>query len=457
MPRLSVLGAAGTVTGSKYLIEHRGLRVLVDCGLFQGLKSLRLMNWAAAPFDPRSLDAVILTHAHLDHSGYLPALVRDGFAGPVWCTHATSELSGLLLPDSGHLQEEDAEYANRKGFSKHHPALPLYTEDDARRALKRLRTVRFGEDLPLGRGATARLTHAGHILGAASVRLALDGASVLFSGDLGRYDDLLMRDPADPPAADTLVIESTYGDRLHAGDDPSEALAAIVRRTVARGGTVLMPAFAVGRAQLLLHVIARLKARDAIPDVPVFLNSPMAIDTTELYRRFPKGHRLDESELEAMATVATLVRDVEASKALVRSRYPSIVISASGMLTGGRVLHHLKALGPDARNAIVLVGYQAAGTRGADLQAGRRTLRIHGADHEIRAEVATVHGLSAHGDADDLLRWARAMPAAPRRVLVTHGEPAAAQALAARLRDTLHWHVEVPAMGDTADLDPSGH
>jgi metallo-beta-lactamase family protein len=452
MPRLSVLGAAGTVTGSKYLIEHRGLRVLVDCGLFQGLKSLRLMNWAAPPVDPRSLDAVLLTHAHLDHSGYLPALVRDGFAGPVWCTHATSELCGLLLPDSGHLQEEDAEYANRKGFSKHHPALPLYTEDDARRALKRLRTVRFGEELPLGQGATARLSHAGHILGAASVRLALDGASVLFSGDLGRYDDLLMRDPADPPAADTLVIESTYGDRLHAGDDPSEALAAIVRRTVARGGTVLLPAFAVGRAQLLLHVIAQLKARDAIPDVPVFLNSPMAIDTTELYRRFPKGHRLDEAELRAMATVATMVRDVEASKALVRSRYPSIVISASGMATGGRVLHHLKALGPDARNAIVLVGYQAAGTRGADLQAGRRTLRIHGADHEIRAEVATLHGLSAHGDADDLLRWARAMPAAPRRVLVTHGEPAAAQALAARLHEALGWRTEVPAMGDTTDL-----
>ena len=452
MPRLSVLGAAGTVTGSKYLIEHRGLRVLVDCGLFQGLKSLRLMNWAAPPVDPRSLDAVLLTHAHLDHSGYLPALVRDGFAGPVWCTHATSELCGLLLPDSGHIQEEDAEYANRKGFSKHHPALPLYTEDDARRALERLRTVHFGEDLPLGRGATARLTHAGHILGAASVRLALDGASILFSGDLGRYDDLLMRDPADPPAADTLVIESTYGDRLHAGDDPSEALAAIVRRTVARGGTVLLPAFAVGRAQLLLHVIAQLKARDAIPDVPVFLNSPMAIDTTELYRRFPKGHRLDDAELRAMATVATMVRDVEASKALVRSRYPSIVISASGMATGGRVLHHLKALGPDARNAIVLVGYQAAGTRGADLQAGRRTLRIHGADHEIRAEVATLHGLSAHGDADDLLRWARAMPAAPRRVLVTHGEPAAAQALAARLHEALGWRTEVPAMGDTTDL-----
>jgi metallo-beta-lactamase family protein len=456
MPRLTFLGAAGTVTGSKYLVEHRGLRVLVDCGLFQGLKSLRLMNWAAPPVDPRTLDAVLLTHAHLDHAGYLPALVRDGFAGPVWCTRPTAELAGLLLPDSGHIQEEDAAYANRKGFSKHHPALPLYTEDDARRALQRLRTARFGEDVPLGHGATACFTHAGHILGAASLRLALGGASVLFSGDLGRYDDLLMRDPADAPAADTLVIESTYGDRLHTDDDPSDELAAIVRRTAARGGTVLVPAFAVGRAQLLLHVIAQLKARDAIPDLPVYLNSPMAIDTTALYRRFAKGHRLDDAQLQAMATVATMVRDVEASKALVASRFPSIIVSASGMATGGRVLHHLKALGPDARNTIVLAGYQAAGTRGADLQAGRRTLRIHGADHEIRAEVATVHGLSAHADADDLLRWARTMPTPPRRAYVTHGEPTAAQAFAERLRAGLHWQAEVPAMGDIAELGRTG-
>jgi metallo-beta-lactamase family protein len=452
MTRLTFLGGAGTVTGSKYLVEHDGLRLLVDCGLFQGLKPLRLMNWAHAAFEPRSIDAVLLTHAHLDHSGWLPALVRDGFAGPVWCTPPTLELCRLLLPDSGHLQEEDAAYANRKGFSRHHPALPLYTEQDAERALARLRTVRFGEDLPLGRGASARFTHAGHILGAASVRIALRDRALLFSGDLGRYDDLLMRDPADAPAADVVVMESTYGDREHPDDDPSDELAAIVSRTVARGGTVLIPAFAVGRAQLLLHVIARMKRRGAIPDVPVFLNSPMAVDTTALYRHFHKGHRLDEDALHAMATVATMVRGVEESKALNRMKYPSVIVSASGMATGGRVLHHLKALAPDPRNAIVLVGYQAPGTRGADMQAGRRTLRIHGADHAVRAEVATLQGLSAHGDASDLLRWARSMPAAPSRAFVVHGEPPASAALAARLRAELGWQADVPARGEAVTL-----
>ncbi|MFM1989063.1 MAG: hypothetical protein RJA99_2020 [Pseudomonadota bacterium] len=452
MTRLSFLGAAGTVTGSKCLVEHGPSRLLVDCGLFQGLKALRLQNWAVPPIDPRSLDAVLLTHAHIDHSGFLPRLVRDGFAGPVWCTDATRELCNLLLPDSGHLQEEDADYANRKGFSKHHPALPLYTEADAERALKRFRTVRFGQDLDLGHGASARFTHAGHILGAASLRLALDGRSIVFSGDLGRYDDVLMRDPAPAPAADVVVIESTYGDRLHPDDDPSDELADAIVRTVARGGSVLIPAFAVGRAQLLLYVIARLKARRAIPDVPVFLNSPMAIDTTSLYRRFPKGHRLDDAELEAMSTVATMVRDVEASKALVRAAYPCVIVSASGMATGGRVLHHLKAMAPDPRNTVVLAGYQAEGTRGASLQAGARTLRIHGADHPVRAEVVTVQGLSAHADADDLLRWARSMPGTPLRAFVVHGEPAASSALAARLRTELGWTVDVPAQGEAFEL-----
>jgi metallo-beta-lactamase family protein len=452
MTRLTFLGAAGTVTGSKHLVEHGGSRVLVDCGLFQGLKALRLMNWADPPIDPRTLDAVLLTHAHIDHSGYLPRLVRDGFRGLAWSTDATRELCGLLLPDSGHLQEEDAAYANRKGFSKHHPALPLYTEADAELALKRLRAVKFGEALDLGEGASARFSHAGHILGAASVRLEVEGTSVLFSGDLGRYDDLLMRDPADAPAADVVVMESTYGNRLHRDDDPADELAAIITRTAGRGGSVLIPAFAVGRAQLLLHVIAELKRRQAIPDVPVFLNSPMAIDTTALYRRFARGHRLDETQLQAMSTVAKMVRSVEESEALNRVKYPSIIVSASGMLTGGRVLHHLKALGPDPRNTIVLAGYQAAGTRGADLQAGKRTLRIHGADHEIRAEVVTVTGLSAHGDADDLLRWARSMPGAPRRAYLVHGEPPASQAFAQTLHDTLGWSVEVPALGDSVPL-----
>jgi len=452
MTRLTFLGAAGTVTGSKYLLEHDGLRLLVDCGLFQGLKALRLRNWEHLPLDPRSIDAVLLTHAHLDHSGYLPALVRDGFRGAVWCTPPTLALCRLLLPDSGHLQEEDAAYANRKGFSKHHPALPLYTEADAERALERFRTVRFGEELSLGGGASARFTHAGHILGAASVRLAIGGRSILFSGDLGRYDDLLMRDPADAPAADTLVVESTYGDREHIETDPGDALAELIVRTIGRGGSVLIPAFAVGRAQLLLHIIARLKGSGAIPDVPVFLNSPMAVDTTALYRHYARGHRLDDAALAAMAGVARMVRGVEESKALNRLNYPSIIVSASGMATGGRVLHHLKSLGPDPRNTIVLAGYQAPGTRGADLQAGKRSLRIHGADHAIRAEVAALAGLSAHADASDLLRWARTMPQAPQRTFVTHGEPDAAHALAGQLRQRLHWKAEVPAHGDTVEL-----
>jgi len=453
MPTLTFLGAAGTVTGSKTLFEHGGRRWLIDCGLFQGLKALRLMNWDRPPFDPASIDAVLLTHAHLDHSGFLPALVRHGFRGPVWCTRATQSLCGLLLPDSGHLQEEDAAYANRKGFSKHHPALPLYTEADAERALKQLRPVAFDRPLDLGHGVTARFTHAGHILGAASVQLSAGERSVLFSGDLGRYDDLLMRDPAAPPRSDVVVIESTYGDREHLDHDPAGELAAIITRTAARGGTVLIPAFAVGRAQLLLHVIAQLKRRGAIPDLPVFLNSPMAVDTTELYRHFAPGHRLDAQALHEMATVATLVRSADDSKALVRMRYPCVIVSASGMATGGRVLHHLKALGPDPRHTIALAGYQAPGTRGADLLAGRRRLRIHGADHEIRAEVISLPGLSAHGDASDLLRWAGSMGAVPRRAFVNHGEPPAARALADRLLERLGWPADVPAMGDAVTLD----
>lgn len=452
--QLTFLGAAGTVTGSKYLLQASGRRVLIDCGLFQGMKTLRTMNWERLPIDPASLDAVVLTHAHIDHSGYLPALIRDGFKGPVWCTSATAELCRLLLPDSGRLQEEDAAYANRKGYSRHQPALPLYSEADAEQALQHLRTVRFDEPRALGAGLQASFSHAGHILGAASVRLSWNEGreSLLFSGDLGRYDDLLMRDPDDPPAADHLVMESTYGDRLHADDDPTDELAQAVRRTISRGGSVIIPAFAVGRAQLLLHVIAQLKARRDIPDVPVFLNSPMAVDTTALYRRFARGHRLSETELAAMAGVARMVRSVEESKALNRNRVPCIIVSASGMATGGRVLHHLAALGPDPRTTIVLVGYQSPGTRGADLQAGKRSLRMFGTDVPIQAEVVSISGLSAHGDADDLMRWAGRMPAAPRNTFLVHGEPPAQQALATRLRSERGWNVAIPERGTVVDL-----
>jgi metallo-beta-lactamase family protein len=452
MIRLSFLGGAGTVTGSRFLIEHDSHRILVDCGLFQGLKPLRLRNWEPLPVDPASIDAVVLTHAHIDHSGFIPALARGGFRGRVWCTDATHELCRLLLPDSGRLQQEDADYANRKGFSKHHPALPLYDETDANRALALFKGVRFDRPVTVAPGIVAEFSHAGHILGASSVRIEAGGRSVLFSGDLGRSDDPLMHEPASPPAADWLVIESTYGDRLHGREDPETELAAIIGRTVARGGTVLIPAFAVGRAQLLLHMIACLKRDRRITDVPVFLNSPMAIDTTALYRRFAKDHRLDRESLHALGTVATMVHSVEESKALTRSRYPSVIVSASGMATGGRVLHHLKGLGPDPRNTILLVGYQAPGTRGADLAAGKRTLRMHGADHEIRADVVSLSGLSAHADADELVAWAAAMPEPPQRTFVVHGEPDAAQALAARLRAAHGRPVDVPGHGDTATL-----
>jgi metallo-beta-lactamase family protein len=359
-----------------------------------------------------------------------------------------------LLPDSGRLQEEDAAYANRKGYSKHHPALPLYNEADAERALQHVRSLRFDEPKNLGHGMSATFSHAGHILGASSVRLALGEGqpSVLFSGDLGRYDDLLMRDPNDAPAADFLVMESTYGDRQHGDDDPTDELAQAISRTVARGGSVIIPAFAVGRAQLLLHVIAQLKVRSAIPDVPVFLNSPMAVDTTALYRRFARGHRLDDVQLAAMAGVARMVRSVEESKALNRNRMPSVIVSASGMATGGRVLHHLAALGPDPRSTIILVGYQSPGTRGADLQAGKRTLRMFGGDVDIRAEVVSISGLSAHGDADDLMRWAKSMPGKPRRTFLVHGEPPAQQVFAARLKDTLGWQVDIPQRGTNVEL-----
>jgi metallo-beta-lactamase family protein len=312
--------------------------------------------------------------------------------------------------------------------------------------------VRFGEQLDLRDGISTTFSHAGHILGASSVRLQLGDRSILFSGDLGRYDDLLMRDPADAPASDYLVMESTYGDRLHGDDDPTDELAAVISRTIRRGGSVIIPAFAVGRAQMLLHVIAQLKAQHKIPDAPVFLNSPMAIDTTALYRRFARGHRLDDTQLQQMAKVATMVRSVEESKALNRLNMPSIIISASGMATGGRVLHHLMALGPDPRSAIVLVGYQSPGTRGADLLNGRRTLRMFGQDIDIRAEVASISGLSAHGDADDLMRWAQSMPSAPRRAFLVHGEADAATALAQRLRTTLHWEVDIPARDDAVEL-----
>jgi metallo-beta-lactamase family protein len=449
---IQFLGATNTVTGSRYLISHHGHRILVDCGLFQGYKQLRLKNWAAPPFDPRELAAVVLSHAHLDHSGYLPVLVKRGFKGPVFATAATIELCRILLPDSGFLQEEQARFENRHGYSKHAPALPLYTLEDAEQSLHYFKAVGFGASVTVAPGLTARWSRAGHLLGAASVHLHGSSKSILFSGDLGRSNDLLMKGPEPPPQADYLVIESTYGDRLHESVDVQAQLAEIIHRAHARGGTIVVPTFAIGRAQLMLLLIARLKASGQIPEIPVYLDSPMAIDATPLFERFATEHRLLPQECRQMCHAAELVHTADASKALDRSREPKLILAGSGMATGGRVIHHLKAFAPDPQNLILLVGFQAGGTRGASLVAGARTIRIHGQDVEVMAEVIQLPAMSAHADATGLIAWMRLMSRPPAMTFITHGEPAASDALRQRVERELERHAVVPDYRDHVTL-----
>jgi len=450
--QVDFLGAAGTVTGSKTLLNHADGQLLVDCGLFQGFKNLRLLNWEPSPFDVRKLRSIVLTHAHLDHSGALPLLVRQGFRGKVFATPATIDVCRILLPDSGRLQEEDAEYLGRHRKSRHARPQPLYTEQDAERALELLEPLDLGNQLEVPGGFRLRLQQAGHILGAASVEVEVGGVRALLSGDLGRPDDRLM-----PPAAPIgrvhhIVIESTYGDRLHGPEDPEAVLGEVIRRTVAREGIVVVPAFAVGRAQSLLHAIHRLRTAGRIPDVPVYLNSPMAIDMTELYHRYRQLHRLSVEECEGMCHVAKMVRTVEQSKALNLQRDPAIIIAGSGMATGGRVLHHLKGLAPDSRNSIVFAGFQAGGTRGARMLAGEASIRIHGEDVPVRAEVVSLPGMSAHADANQLLDWLRTAEVPPRAVYLNHGEPAPADALRQRIERGLGWTAIVPRLGQRLTL-----
>jgi metallo-beta-lactamase family protein len=450
--QLQFFGGAGTVTGSKYMLEHEGRQLLVDCGLFQGLKQLRLRNWDALPFAASAVDAVVLTHAHLDHSGFVPRLVKLGYQGPIYCTRGTHDLAQLLLPDSGHLLEEEALYANRHGFSKHHPALPLYDEKEAREALRLFEARPFGEEFEPLPGVKVRMQRAGHMVGAASVRVAWGGHSVLFSGDLGRSSDLVMKPPSPPEPADTLIIESTYGDRLHAKTDVLTALAEVVNRTAARGGIVVIPSFAIGRAQTLLYCLHLLKAQQRIPNLPVYLNSPMAADATAIYRRHRADHRLDAAQCHAMCTAAKIVNTVEESMRLNDLRMPAVIVSASGMATGGRVLHHLKAYAPDRRNTILFAGHQAAGTRGAAMVAGAESVKIHGQYVPIRAEVANLEMLSAHADRDELLAWVAQMPRPPKRVFVTHGEPVPADALRLAIEERHGWPCTVPDHGARFEL-----
>lgn len=446
MLSLKSLGGAGTVTGSKHLLSLDGRKVLIDCGLFQGLKNLRDLNWEPLPVSPRDIDAVILTHAHLDHSGYLPRLVRDGYRGKVYATPATRDVAELILMDSGHLQEKDAEFLNRHKLSRHQPALPLYGVRDAQRAVGHFSTAAFGQTVRLAGGVSFRFRPAGHILGAASVDLEWGGRRIVFSGDIGRYGDPLMPDPVPPPEADYILIESTYGNRIHDGTDPADALGAIVERTIGRGGTLVVPAFAVGRAQELLYYFWKLKQQGRLGSVPLFLDSPMAIDATGLMGRHLEDHRLDMETCREVFAIARYTDDVEASKAISANRFPKIVISASGMATGGRVLHHLKAFAPDARNTILLAGFQAAGTRGRALQEGAEELKIHGLWVSVNAEVAHLDMLSAHADADGLMRWLSGCPRPPRKVFVVHGEPEASEALRIRIARDLGWQAVVPRL-----------
>lgn len=453
MLQLQFFGATNTVTGSKTLVQAMGKRLLVDCGLFQGFKQLRLKNWGVPPFVPRELDAVLLTHAHLDHSGYLPVLVKRGFAGPVYCTKASQELCKILLRDAGHLQEEEAAYANRHAFSKHHPALPLYTVQEAEYAAKQLKSVSFLEPLTLGAGLSARWTPNGHILGSGCISLTAGKTTVMFSGDVGRPNDPIMRAPTPMDGADYLVLESTYGDRRHEATNPETMLRDVINRTGRRGGSVVIPAFAVGRAQTLLYLLYRLKQRREIIDMPIYLNSPMACDVTELYREFADQHRLLEADYRGMFKMTKFVNTADESRALVATHAPMIVISASGMASGGRVLHHLKQMAPDPKNTILFAGHQAGGTRGAAMLAGVPSIKIHGEYIPVRAEVVNIESMSAHADYAELLDWLATFKRPPKRVFLNHGEPAAQDALRLRIKDTLGWDCHAPEYGEAFELN----
>ena len=462
MATLTFHGAARTVTGSKYLLEAGGAQVLVDCGLFQGLKELRERNWGPVPFDVRSLDAVVLTHAHLDHVGYLPRIVKQGYGRRIYATDATRDLAEIILLDSAKCQEQDAEYANRKGYSKHKPALPLYDARDVERTLKLFQPVPRGEWFTPAGSIAMRFHDAGHLLGSNMIEVEIrnrpDPLRILFSGDVGRYDGPLYHDPAPPPACDYLVCESTYGDREHPETSILDALAEVINRSIQRGGVMLIAAFAVGRAQQLIYLLQLLKSADRIPDIPIFLDSPMSCDATAVYREHHEDHDLSDGDLDPEHPALggrkiILARTAAESKRINQTAGPAVIIASSGMMTGGRIVHHLKQRMPDPRNTIIIGGYQAVGTRGRSIEDHAPFIRMFGQDVPLRAAVDKVPGLSGHADRSDLLKWLGQLPHAPKQTFLTHGEPDAADALAEELRTTRGWNVATPAMGEKVQLD----
>ncbi len=462
---ITFLGAARTVTGSKHLLDLDGHRILVDCGMFQGLKVLRERNWAPFPIHPKSIDAVILTHAHLDHCGLLPRLVSQGFTGRIFCTPATADLTKIVLADAAKLQEEDAERANRKGYSKHQPAFPLFTVADANRAMLQLQPVGYDRPMPIVPGVTFEFINAGHLLGSAYARVVVEatGKTLLFSGDLGRFNRPVLPDPTFIDSADVLLVESTYGDRTHEEDDGGKLLAGIITETVARKGKVVIPAFALGRVEELLYWVSLLEERREIPELPVYVDSPMSASVLEEYRR--RMHELDPdisryavskgehagSERRAVAFATAklkVVSSIQESRAVQESNEPAIVISASGMATGGRVLHHLEKILPDPRNTVLFAGYQSVGTRGRSLKDGARTVRIHGQEVPVRAEIAALESMSAHADANEILSWLGRFKQAPALTCLVHGEPGPMDVLRARIERELHWTVRTPEHGE---------
>ncbi len=450
--RLTFLGAAGTVTGSKYLLSHNAKNLLIDCGLFQGLKALRLKNWVPLPISAQKIDAVVLTHAHIDHTGYLPLLGKNGFTGPIYCTKGTYALCQILLPDSAFLQEEAARNANQYRYSKHHPAKPLYTREDADVILKQFVPVDFDKLYEIIGLFRVTWFHAGHIIGASHLKIEVEQTSIVFSGDIGRLNDPVMRPPAGVKNADYLVLESTYGNRTHPDVSPESSLAPIIQSTYQRQGTLIIPAFAVGRAQIMLYHLYQLKKQKKIPSMPIYLDSPMAINATQIMQNFSTEIKLPPDLCQKVCEMANYVRTQEESKKLDLLTGPKIIISASGMATGGRVLHHIQRFAPYPENTILFTGYQAIGTRGADMLAGKKQIKMLGSYISIKAEIAYLPNLSAHADKLEILTWLKIFEKPPKQVYITHGEPEAAAALKSEIESTLAWSCVTPGDLETVEL-----
>ncbi|MCF7794706.1 MAG: MBL fold metallo-hydrolase [Candidatus Cloacimonetes bacterium] len=463
MPKLTFLGATGTVTGSRFHLEIEGKNLLIDCGMFQGPKKIRLKNWEEFPVPPSLFDYVLLTHAHIDHSGYLPKFVREGFNGKIICTHATAELCKVMLKDSAHIQEEDAKWANKKGFSKHSPALPLYTTEDAEKAIKLFAPVHYGDHFKLTENTRIKFHDSGHILGSALIdiktKINNETRKILFSGDLGRPEIPVLNEPDQVYNVDYLILESTYGNRLHESSEPIEELVNVIKRSMDRGGSLTIPAFSVGRTQTLLFLLRLLEAEGKIPSYPIFVDSPMAIEALQIF----ENHIQDFDLFTRMQNMAGkdifrprnlhICRSKQDSMSINDHKSGCIIISASGMVTGGRIVHHLKQRLPDPKNTVLLIGYQAIGTRGRTIMEKKETVKIHGKEIPINAQIEMIDGFSGHADYNEMLAWLMPFNKSPRATFLVHGEENASEAMAEKIKQTYHWNVKIPQFGESFELE----